>query len=65
MMALSRAGRRALLFLVPYVVTMALVPRLGLVLALLVGLTAFAALRFVLHATTGRDRTVGNSSHRG
>lgn len=56
MMALTRAWRRGLLFLVPYALTMALLPRLGVVWALLVGLTVFVAIRIGSHAVACREQ---------
>lgn len=67
MMALShprlrRAGRRALAFFVPYAVTMTLIPRLGLVLAVLVGLAAFGVVQGVLRVTAPRETSLDASS---
>ncbi|WP_158067101.1 hypothetical protein [Tersicoccus sp. Bi-70] len=62
---LRRAGRRAVAFVVPYAVTMSLIPRLGLEWAVLVGLLVFGVVTSVLHVTARPEAPSGAFSRLG
>ncbi|MEH0109136.1 hypothetical protein V6N00_05340 [Tersicoccus sp. MR15.9] len=59
---LRRVGRRAVAFFVPYAVAMALIPRLGLVLAVLIGLVTAAVVQTALHVMSGVRHDEGRGS---